>query len=98
MTSSIQTPPATRPAPSLRDRVITDDETIRDDDRIESLGAHLAVVAAGGIQIEDYYCWSFIDRFEWDLEYTTRWPGVRGPLDANTDPEEQGVVLQPPHR
>lgn len=44
--------------------------------RIEFLAGHLNALAEAsraGIRIDGYFVWSFLDHFEWDLGYTTRW-------------------------
>lgn len=60
---------------SLTDE-ITADGHIDDPLRIGFLAGHLNVIAdalRAGIRIEGYFIWSFLDHFEWDLGYTTRW-------------------------
>ncbi|QIG50478.1 beta-glucosidase [Nordella sp. HKS 07] len=55
---------------------ITEDGRIDDPVRIGYLAGHLNVLAEAlraGIRIDGYFIWSFLDHFEWDLGYTTRW-------------------------
>lgn len=33
----------------------------------------LPEASRAGIRIDGYFIWSFLDHFEWDLGYTTRW-------------------------
>lgn len=52
-----------------------DDGRVRDDRRIDYLGAHLTAVADAidaGVDVRGYYVWSAMDNFEWAAGYAER--------------------------
>lgn len=58
---------------------------IDDGDRIAYLAAHLAElrkVAAEGVPVRGYFCWSLLDNFEWALGYDKRFGLVHVDFDS----------------
>jgi beta-glucosidase len=56
------------------------DGRVRDDDRIAYLDRHLRAVhaaMAAGADVRGYFCWSFLDNFEWAEGYQKRFGLVR---------------------
>ncbi|GAA3386673.1 GH1 family beta-glucosidase [Cryptosporangium minutisporangium] len=56
------------------------DGRVQDDDRIAYLDAHLRAVyaaMAAGADVRGYFCWSFLDNFEWAEGYAKRFGLVR---------------------
>ncbi|MBQ3317641.1 MAG: family 1 glycosylhydrolase, partial [Spirochaetales bacterium] len=61
------------------DRLVTDPATgekrVHDTQRIRYLADHLAICSQAvrkGIPLKGYFCWSFIDNYEWTHGYTKR--------------------------
>lgn len=55
---------------------LADDGRVDDPIRVGFLSGHIEALAEAmrsGIRVEGYFIWSFLDHFEWDLGYTTRW-------------------------
>ncbi|SHN00282.1 GH1 family beta-glucosidase [Cryptosporangium aurantiacum] len=56
------------------------DGRVQDDDRIAYLDSHLRAVhaaMAAGVDVRGYFCWSFLDNFEWAEGYAKRFGLVR---------------------
>jgi beta-glucosidase len=56
------------------------DGRVQDDNRIAYLDSHLRAVhaaMAAGVDVRGYYCWSFLDNFEWSEGYEKRFGLVR---------------------
>ncbi|MFI5955456.1 GH1 family beta-glucosidase [Cryptosporangium sp. NPDC051539] len=61
------------------------DGRVQDDDRIAYLDAHLRAVhaaMAAGVDVRGYFCWSFLDNFEWAEGYDKRFGLVRVDYDT----------------
>ena len=58
---------------------------VQDDDRIAYLDGHLRAVhtaMAAGVDVRGYFCWSFLDNFEWAEGYAKRFGLVRVDYDT----------------
>jgi beta-glucosidase len=61
------------------------DGRVQDDDRIAYLDGHLRALhdaMAAGVDVRGYYCWSFLDNFEWAEGYEKRFGLVRVDYDT----------------
>jgi beta-glucosidase len=61
------------------------DGRVQDDDRIAFLDAHLRALhdaMAAGVDVRGYFCWSFLDNFEWAYGFDKRFGLVRVDYDT----------------
>lgn len=64
--------------------VVTDDESVADEDRTSYLADHLAVALEGapGVEVKGYYVWTLLDNWEWAAGFAQRFGLVRVNFDT----------------